>query len=169
MTAEQLSRLVLLDPRDEHGRFEKQYAAPLFIRFTDKGLCVLHVLSNCYHARIFHLFLPNCENAIIQIGVPLFRNTFFYIYCVDKATVSRMQRTYTYLMYVKAFHADELSMYLHQAAIAHLVEEAGRQRTEENEHEHDLALQEAAHHARQLADELERHMIIATGRPPEED
>ena len=162
MAEGQPSHLVLLDPRNEHRRFEDDYSAPLFIRFTDRGRCLLHVLSARSYIHLFHLFLPNSENTLIRTRVFLFQNTIFYIYCVDKATVRSMERTHNHPMFVKAFHVDDLSMYLHHAAIGHLLEQAGRQ------NDPDAEFQEAAHHAVQLAEELENHMIIQTGRQPED-
>ena len=166
MTAIQSSLLVLLDLQDKYIRFEQEYNAPFFSRFTNKNRCVLHVLSNGQSARLLHFFIPNAENTMIRARVTLFKNTIFYIYCVDDETARTMERTYNYPMFVKAFHAEWLPTYLHQAAISHLVEQAERSRHEPDEY--DTALQTAADHASQLAEELTHHMIVTTGVQPDD-
>lgn len=166
MTAVNTSLLVLLDLKDEYKRFEQCYDAQLFFRSTDKSRCVLHVLSSRPNVRLLHFFIPNAENTLIRARVTLFKNTIFYIYCVDEANVRAMERTYNYPMFVKIFHVEWLSTYLHQAAITHLVERA--ERTKHEPDEYDTALQAAAEHANKLAEDLTEHMIVTTGISPDD-
>ena len=166
MTAVNPSHLILLDVNDEYKRFEEEYNAQLFSRFTNKSRCLLHVLSTRPNVRLFHFFIPNVENTLIRTRVTLFQNTIFYIYCIDDATVRAMERTYNYPMFVKAFHVELLPTHLHQAAILHLIDCAGRSRHEPDEH--DTALQGAIEHLGSLIEDLTNHMIITTGVQPEE-
>jgi hypothetical protein len=166
MAAVNTSLLVLLDLHDEYKRFEERYSAQLFSRFTNKDRCVLHVLSSRSNVRLLHFFIPNAENILIRARVTLFKNTIFYIYCVDEASVRAMERTYHYPMFVKIFHVEWLSTHLHQAAIAHLVERA--ELTKHEPDEYDTALQAAAELANKLAEDLTEHMIVKTGLQPDD-
>ncbi|CAF1055427.1 unnamed protein product [Rotaria sp. Silwood1] len=166
MTATNTSVLVLLDPNDHHQQFDGNYDAQLFSRFTDKNRCVLHVLSRLAHVGLLHFFIPNAENTLINARVTLFKNTIFYIYCIDEGSVIAMKRTYNYPMFVKIFHVQWLSTYICQAAIAHLVERA--ERTQHDPEEYDTSLQVAAELANTLANELNEYMIVKTGLQPED-
>jgi hypothetical protein len=165
MAAVQTSLLVLLDLDNQHMQFEQVYNAQFFVRFIDKARCVLHVLSSRPRVRLLHFFIPYAEKTLISTRT-IFTNTIYYIYCVDEATVQTIERTHNYPMFVKAFHAELLSTYLHQAAIAYLVENAERNRHVPDEY--DLSLQAAADHATRLAEELDNHMIVQTGVQPED-
>ncbi|CAF1221375.1 unnamed protein product [Rotaria sordida] len=160
------SVLVLLDPNNQHQQFDGHYDAQLFSRFTDKNRCVLHVLSRLAHVRLLHFFIPNAENTLISARVTLFKNTIFYIYCIDETSVAAMKQIYNYPMFVKIFHVQWLSTYLYQAAIAHLVEQA--ERTQHEPEEYDTALQAAAEFANILANELNEHMVVKTGVQPDD-
>jgi len=166
MAAANTSLLVLLDLNDEYKRFEERYNAQLFSRFTNKDRCVLHVLSNRPNVRLLHFFIPNAENTLIRARVTLFKNTIFYIYCVDEASIREMERTYNYPMFVKIFHVEWLPIQLHQAALTHLVERA--QHTRHDPDEYDILLQTAAELANKLADDLTEHMNVRTGLQPDD-
>jgi hypothetical protein len=165
MAAVQNPLLILLDLYNNYLHFEQQYDAQFFARFSDRNRFVLYVLSNRPRVSLFHFFIPNAENTLISTRI-LFKNTIFYIYCTDEAAVGIMKRTYNYPMFVKVFHADSLATYLHQAAVAYLVEYAERNRHQPDEH--DISLQAAVDHLDRLAEELTNHMIVTTGVQPEE-
>ncbi|CAF2769470.1 unnamed protein product [Rotaria sp. Silwood2] len=166
MAAVNTSILVLLDPTDQHRQFDGNYDAQLFSRFTNKNRCILHVLSRLAHVHLLHFFIPNAENTLIRARVTLFKNTIFYIYCIDEASVKTMERTYNYPMFVKIFHVQWLSTYVCQAAIAHLVERA--ERAQHEPEEYDTSLQAAAELANTLANELNEYMIVKTGAQPDD-
>jgi hypothetical protein len=166
MAVANTSLLVLLDLHDEHKQHDTTYNLELFSRFTDKNRCVLHVLSSLARIRLLHFFIPNIENTLIAARVTLFKNTIFYIYCVDEASVRAMERRYNYPMFVKIFHVQWLSTHLEQAACMYFIEQA--ERTKHEPEEYDAALQGAIESIAKLTDELKEHMIVKTGQQPDD-
>ncbi|CAF3422392.1 unnamed protein product [Rotaria socialis] len=166
MAAVNTNVLVLLDPTDQHQRFEQLYDRQLFSRFTDKDRCILHVMSSLQHVRFIGFFIPHTEHTIVNARITLFKNTIFYIYCTNAANIREMRRRYNYPMFVKIFDVQWLAIYLKHVAIGHLFEHA--QRAQYDLDECDLALQQAAEIANGLADELTAHMIVKTGTQPDD-
>ncbi|CAF1624511.1 unnamed protein product, partial [Rotaria magnacalcarata] len=164
MAAVNTNVLVLLDPTDQHKRFEQIYDRQLFSRFTDKHRCVLHVMSSLQHVRFIDFFIPHTEHSIVSARITLFKKTIFYIYCTNAENIEEMRRRYNYPMFVKIFDVQWLATYLQHAALGYLIEHA--QRAQYDLDECDLALQQAAEMANGLADELTAHMIVQTGTQP---
>lgn len=157
--------LVLFDPNGQYQRLERIYDAQLFKRCTDKGRCVLHVLSTLRTVRLLDLFLPDAEHSLIGGRVLLFKNTVFHIYCKTSAIISEMERRYNIPVFVKIFHIDWLETHLQQAALGHLNDYA--ERTQHEPDEYDVALQAASEIAMTLANDLRQHMITKLGEQPE--
>lgn len=157
----QRSALVFFDPQNEYQQLTQNYDADIFSRFSDKGRCILHMLSYVLNNGSIHFFLPNAEQALLSARNTIFKNTTFYIYCVDPAVVQEMRGIYNHLVLVKIFHIEWLPIYMNQAAIMCLIERAERTRHEPDEH--DMALQAAVVFTNELAEELQRHMIVKTG------
>ncbi|CAF1053984.1 unnamed protein product [Adineta ricciae] len=149
------SLIVLLDLEDEYKDFEKFFDSQLFRRYTNKDQCFHHISSRLNTSRLLHLFLPKSEHAIVETRLVTF-NTIYYIYCIDKSSISAMQDLYNVPMFVKIFHKRSLSTYLQQAAISHLIEQA--ERAQHQPDERDMALQTAFELSNALTYELRQHM-----------